>query len=252
MNSFFKSDKCKMRISNNVNFTTTKSHIPFVPVFVEEDQTNMNDNEKYIYLLKEKRRNIYRLSVNGWLDEPLFDTGGIVYEFPKEKDFFMNDLLYKYKNNFIKIHCQEYFENEYILVEDEEETNDDENNEINKNNIITYDEYEELHGLKFIMLNNDTTELYQNYIKSGINENYIFVTENELIESLSDSEINEYNVIVRDVLRTIYKQVLELIFTKGFDICDISAFKDDFIHFMYILSDIDSEKLINQTLHKIT
>jgi hypothetical protein len=43
--------------------------------------------------------------------------------------------------------------------------------------------------------------------------------------------------LVKDVCKTIYDDILNVIQEAGFEINDINQFKEDFIHYMYILSD---------------
>lgn len=49
---------------------------------------------------------------------------------------------------------------------------------------------------------------------------------------------NEYKQpLVKDVCKKMYDDVLNVIQDAGFEINDINQFKEDFIHYMYILSD---------------
>jgi len=69
--------------------------------------------------------------------------------------------------------------------------------------------------MEFIITNNHLNSGDQeNDVSEGNrgNSNKIFVSEQELINTLKYKDIEEYSVNVRDVLRTIYKEILELIF----------------------------------------
>jgi hypothetical protein len=237
MQSFFKNNVCNFRQIRNEYYNTSIKHIPFVPVFIETDITTLTQNEKDIYMMKQKRRDIYRISVNSWLDNALFDNDGFVFELPSDKEEFLNDALDRYKIHYMIIH-NETLGNKHL---DQEYFTD-------RNNV---GDYEKKYDMEFIITNNHLNSGDQeNDVSEGNrgNSNKIFVSEQELINTLKYKDIEEYSVNVRDVLRTIYKEILELIFYNNFDIIDMSAFKDDFIHFMYILSDIDSLKLLKKSL----
>lgn len=230
MQSFFNNNDYSFRPIKN-DYNTITKHIPFVPVFIEEDITKLTQNEKEIYMMKKKRRNIYRMSVNSWLDSPLIDMDGVVFELPKNKNEFLDNILEKYKIKYLTKH------NKILGIEDLSKNYFD-----NKENI---NEYEKKHNIEFIIKEKNDVNNTSHYVDNK-DKNKIFVSENELINTLQDSDIEEYNVNVRDVLRTIYKEILELIFYNDFDIIDMNVFKEDFIHFMYILSDIDTIKLLKK------
>lgn len=48
---------------------------------------------------------------------------------------------------------------------------------------------------------------------------------------------NDELTINRDICISIYKQLINTIYSSGYEIDDINQFKEDFIYYMYILSD---------------
>ena len=234
MNTFFKSNKYKLN-----PIITSIQHVPFIPVFTQENISLLSGVEKDIYLMKQKRRNIYRNSVNAWLDEPLFDIHGVVFEFPKDSVDFYNSLLEQYKIQYMIIHNQ---------LNNLSKITIDLNYFDNKDNI---NKYEKSYNLEFILKHEDNDN-EDNDNEDNDNEdnedNKIIVSDTELINTINSTDMKEYTVVVRDVLQTIYKEILELIIFNNYDIIDITLFKEDFIHFMYILSDINTEKLLKNAL----
>ena len=63
---------------------------------------------------------------------------------------------------------------------------------------------------------------------------YPFINSENSYEEIFE---NEKLVINRDVCITIYKDLLQAIYSSGYEIDDINQFKEDFIYYMYILSD---------------
>lgn len=380
----------------------TKHHLPYVPTFNLIDDNKINKRTEQF---KRNRREIYVKEINKWMNEPLTDMNGIVYEFPKDNYDFFNDLLEQYKydyldlykynldnnynesedelidieyikqqqnnnykinENIIKDDCLKLLENINIYFNTEYTINTEENlnklllikldykgslnkkqknileefnninilfqlvekkdmyfiyirflfsnlvlnyilktknftyiddilqnykyityyivnifKNINNNGIILSEsqhayitnienkllsQYNEdkqniqknekknieilehkkrklyklckKHNYEFFILDNNA-ELYEEYKHT---ENKIFVSEDELIKLLTNEEINNYKVYNRDVLITIFKQVLELIYKSNYDFKDVELFKEDFIYFMYYLSNIDNKK----------
>lgn len=90
--------------------------------------------------------------------------------------------------------------------------------------------------------NNNYNEFWnekENNTLSDDNDNYEIVSLQDKyadIDTHNDIE-QKCEIKVKHVCKTIFNEILEAIKDSGFEINDLNQFKEDFIHYMYILSD---------------
>jgi hypothetical protein len=110
---------------------------------------------------------------------------------------------------------------------------------------IELDELAKQHNIEFILLYKYNLQEYEN---KKDDPKVVFVTEEELLDGMTDDEFAEYKVSVSDVVNAFYIQTIKMIVKKGYKIEDERVFKEDFMYFFYYLSDNDTEKLLKTAL----
>jgi hypothetical protein len=164
----------------NINIKSDKPHHDYVePIYMDDP------------ICMKHTRNVYKTSVNNWLDDPLIHSYGIVYR----------------ENGF-----------EFEVEEDEDEVEDND------------EEVEEDKDAKDNDITNDIDDMYEE--------------EDDITNDMYDDFPDDSYIKVSEVCLTMYKEILNEIIKSGFEIEDINQFKEDFIHYMYKLSNINTRQLI--------
>lgn len=175
-----------------------------------------NEHKQYIEipyndssLFTKVKRKLYVEHINKWLNSPVIDINGIVY-LNNEKKINRNtqegDEWVDYDKLFNNLQYDTLSRDDYGYNDDIDTDTD------------TYDNYDTL------PMNNNYNEyiLYNNYQQQQDNQN------------------NKNYLKIATICESFYDDILECVNNSGYTINDINQFKEDLIHYIYMLSDIDN------------
>jgi hypothetical protein len=100
--SYFQSTQTPFRF---INIIETKRHLPYVPKLNESFAYKMDERKQRNYIFHKKRREKFSEEIDQWLNDPLFDMDGIVYEFPNSKADFLQELFDDFKYDYLTTYC---------------------------------------------------------------------------------------------------------------------------------------------------